>query len=111
MSKNYFYFSTHIKSRSIFARLEASGWFKELTKKEQKTIDLFAKNYKGEDYNYEPIDYCIDFINDHESELGRIIESEGCLLKFSLESYLGFYYQWGASKKSFGKNNNQRASI
>ncbi|WP_077810947.1 BT4734/BF3469 family protein [Polaribacter sp. BM10] len=109
--KNYFYFATHTKSKSIFARLEASVWFKGLTKKEQETVELFAKNYKAGYYKDGPIDYCIDFIDNHKVELSKLLNLEECLLKFSLEAYLQFYYQWGASTKPFGKNSNKRAEM
>ena len=109
MRKNYYYFATHTRNRSIFARLEASVWFKGLNKKEQKVIKRFVEKYDGGDHNYHTIDYCIEFIDNHKKELRRLIKSEGFNLKFYLESYLQFFYEWDITKKSFGKKSNKRA--
>lgn len=109
MSNNYYYFSTHTINPSIYDRLKAGREYLKLDEDSRAMLDLLTNNYGKRDRRENTIDYCYDFITKHKEELFELKKLKGFNLKYFLKDYLGFYFQWGASTRSFGKNSDLTA--
>lgn len=109
MSNNYYYFSTHTITPSIYDRLKAGREYLKLDEDSRAMLDLLTNNYGKRDRKENTIDYCYNFITKHEEEFYELIRTKGSNLKYFLKDYLGFYFQWGASTRSFGKNSDLTA--
>lgn len=109
MSKNYYYFETHTTNQQIFRFLEVGAKYKNFKKQIQKKLDLLVEGYHKRNKSINVLNYCSEFIKNNikESELGGNVP--GYSLKHGLKDYLGFYFQWSSSMKSFGKNDDKIA--
>tara|TARA_R110002167_G_scaffold94282_2_gene251920 strand:+ start:44818 stop:46560 length:1743 start_codon:yes stop_codon:yes gene_type:complete len=108
MIKRYYYFATHTINESIYKFLAAGVLYKKMTQKEQKLLELLAENYKNRDRekNKNVLNFCSDFIKNHQQEFEESHYELGSSLKFFLKDYLGFHFKWQSSMRSFGKNDN-----
>lgn len=104
MIKNYYYFATHTSNESIYKFLTAGVLYKKMPQKEQELLDTLVKNYKTKDKNNTVLNFCSEFIKNHQQELEELYNELGYKLKFFLKDYLGFHHKWQSSMTSFGKN-------
>jgi hypothetical protein len=104
MVRNYYYFATHTTNESIKKWLAAGVGYEKMTQKEQGLLDLLTDNYYQRDKNKTVLNYCSDFINEHPQDFKKIKDGLGSSFKYFLRDYLGFYFKWQTSMKSFGKN-------
>ncbi|WP_422159632.1 BT4734/BF3469 family protein [Polaribacter sp.] len=82
-----------------------------MPQKEQKLLELLAENYKKRDRekNKNVLNFCSDFINNHQQEFKESHKELGYKLKYFLMDYLGFHFKWQSSMRSFGKNDDNLA--
>ena len=109
MVKNYYYFATHTLNELVYKFLAAGVRYKKMTQKEQKLLDLLAKNYYNRNKSQSVLNYCSDFIKKHQQELEESHNELGYQLKYFLMNYLGFHFKWQSSMRAFGKNDDNLA--
>tara|TARA_R110002126_G_scaffold30602_4_gene99833 strand:+ start:10707 stop:12452 length:1746 start_codon:yes stop_codon:yes gene_type:complete len=111
MTKRYYYFATHTINESIYKFLTAGVLYKKMPQKEQKLLELLAENYKNRDRekNKNVLNFCSDFIKNHQQEFEESHNELGYQLKYFLRDYLGFHFKWQSSMRSFGKNDDNLA--
>lgn len=103
MVKNYYYFATHTTNDSIYRWIAAGVIYKKSTQKEQDLLDLLAGNYKERDKTQNVLNYCSDFISEHQQDFKNLKNNLGYKLKNFLRDYLGYNFKWQSSMTSFGK--------